>query len=90
MPTVRGSCQCITPLHLPSLCPFAVSTEAQKKLVISYFAKISICVISEMCFFIQHFQTDAFGNPQLLFLPCLNALVSDKERERRICCVCGC
>lgn len=64
MPTIRGSCQCITPLLFPSLCLCAVSTQAQKKLVISFFAKISICIISEMCFFfIRHFQTDEFGNP---------------------------
>lgn len=51
------------------LCLCAVFTQAQKKLVISFFAKISICIISEMCFFIQHFQTDEFGNPQLLYYP---------------------
>lgn len=69
MPTIRGLCQCITPLHLPSLCLCAVFTQAQKKLVISFFAKISICIISKMCFFIQHFQTDEFGNPHLLYYP---------------------
>lgn len=69
MPTIRGSYQCITPLHLPSLCLCAVSAQAQKKLVISFFAKISIRSISEMCFFIQHFQTDEFGNPPLLYYP---------------------
>lgn len=66
---VRGSCQCITPLRLPSLCLCAVSTQAEKKLVISFFAKISICIISEMCFFIRHFQTDEFGNPLFLYYP---------------------
>lgn len=69
MPTIRGLCQCITPLHLPSLCLCAVFTQAQKKLVISFFAKISICIISEMCFFMQHFQTDEFGNPHFLYYP---------------------